>query len=399
MEVKINRFNDTGEGIGIIDGQVVFVPKTVPGDIVKIKNIKKYKNYIRGSINSFIEYSDLREKTPCPYFNCCGGCQIMNINYYNQLEYKKNKVINIFKKYGNIDINPIIISDKQYKYRNKITLEVRNGKIGLNKFHSHDIVYIDKCLLVSDNINKIIELINNNLDLTNINKIMIRESTNNDIMLVFYGNLDKDKTKKILKDKVKSCYINDKLIIGNKYIKTKLGKYIYTLSPNSFFQVNYDMTIKLYNKILEHLDNSYNTMDLYCGTGSIGIYISNKVNSILGVEIVKDAIENANTNKKINKIENISFKCGDVEKIINSNDNYDTIIIDPPRAGLSKKTRDTLLDIGSNKIIYVSCNPMTLIRDIKHLAVKYNFKEISLFDLFPNTYHVESIAVLEKNRT
>ncbi|MBR3161554.1 MAG: class I SAM-dependent RNA methyltransferase, partial [Bacilli bacterium] len=197
-------------------------------------------------------------------------------------------------------------------------------------------------------------------------------------------------------DKVESGYINDKLIIGNKYIKTKLKEYTYTLSPESFFQVNYNITIKLYDKILECLNNGDNVMDLYCGTGSIGIYISDKSKDILGVEIVKDAVENAKLNKKINKIDNISFKCGDVEKIISKNDNYDTVIVDPPRAGLSKKTRDILLDIGSNKIIYVSCNPMTLIRDIKYLDNKYDFKEITLFDMFPNTYHVESLMVLER---
>ncbi|MEE3342551.1 MAG: class I SAM-dependent RNA methyltransferase [Bacilli bacterium] len=397
MEVKIERINDTGEGIGFLDRQVVFVPKTIPGDIVMIKDINKYKNYMRASVDNYIEYSKLREEAKCPYFSQCGGCQLMNINYQKQLEYKKNKVINIFKKYGNIDINPEIISDKQYKYRNKIVLEVRNGKIGLNKYHSHDIVYIDKCLLVSDNINKIIDLINNNLDLTGINKIMIRESTSKDIMVVFYGNIDINKVKELLNDKVESCYLNDRLIIGNKYIITKLNNYSYTLSPNSFFQVNYDMTIKLYNKVLEYISNGDNVMDLYCGTGSIGIYISNKVSNILGVEIVKDAINNANINKRINNINNINFKCGDVEKIINKNDKYDTIIVDPPRAGLSKKTRDILLDINSNKIIYVSCNPMTLVRDIKYLSNHYELKDITLFDMFPNTYHVESVVVLERN--
>ncbi|MBR3161623.1 MAG: class I SAM-dependent RNA methyltransferase, partial [Bacilli bacterium] len=245
MEVTIDRFNDTGEGIGIIDGQVVFVPKTVPGDIVKIKNINNYKNYMRADEFEIVKTSNIREKAKCPYFDFCGGCQIMNINYQEQLNYKKNKVINIFKKFGNIDINPKIMSDKQYSYRNKIIVEVRNGIISLNKYHSHDTVNIDKCLLVSDNINDLIKLISKRLDLTSVKKIMIRESTNNDIMIVFYGNVDIDKTKNILKDKVESGYINDKLIIGNKYIKTKLKEYTYTLSPESFFQVNYNITIKL----------------------------------------------------------------------------------------------------------------------------------------------------------
>ncbi len=396
MKVKIERINDTGEGVGVIDRQVVFVPKTVPGDIVNVCNIKKYKKYMRADVYDFVKKSCERVDVKCPYFEYCGGCQIMNIDYEEQLEYKKNKVMSIFKKYGDIDISPEIIFDMQYKYRNKIILEVRDGIMGLNKYHSHDIVKIDRCLLVSDNINKVIELVSNNLDLIKVNKLMIRESSNHDIMIVFYGSVNKEEVVNILGNIVTSIYINDKLIFGNDNINTSLGIYNYTLSPKSFFQVNNNITIKLYNKIFEYLGNSDNVMDLYCGTGSIGIYVSSKVNNILGVEIVKDAVENAKINKTINNIDNISFKCGDVEKIINSDDNYDTIIVDPPRAGLSKKTRDILLDIDSNRIIYVSCNPMTLIRDIKYLSIKYEFKDVTLFDMFPNTYHVECVLVLER---
>ena len=146
----------------------------------------------------------------------------------------------------------------------------------------------------------------------------------------------------------------------------------------------------------EYLDSNDNAMDLYCGTGSIGLFIASKVKNILGIEINESAIEDANNNKEINGINNISFKCGNVEKIINKNDKYDVVVVDPPRAGLSRKTRDILLDMGSRKIIYVSCNPMTLVRDIKYLSSKYKLKDITLFDMFPNTYHVENVVVLEK---
>ena len=395
MEIKIDRFSDTGEGIGFMDGKVVFVPKAIPGDVIAIKDIKKYKKYMRADIDKIINNSCIRKDARCPYFEYCGGCQIMNISYREQLKYKKNKVINIFKKYGNMDINPEIIYDNQYKYRNKITLEVKNGVMGLNRYHSHDVVKIDKCFIVSDNINELIRIINS-LDLMRVNKIMIRESVNKDLMVVFYGGIDIDEVINVLGNRVESIYIDDKLVYGNKCINTNLDKYRYTLSPKSFFQVNYDMTVKLYDKVLEYINDGDNVMDLYCGTGSIGIYISGKVKNILGVEIVKDAVRDANKNKDINGINNILFKCGDVEEIINSNDKYDTIIVDPPRAGLSKKTRDILLNIDSNKIIYVSCNPMTLVRDIKYLSSRYEFRDITLFDMFPNTYHVESLMFLER---
>ena len=394
MEVKIERLNDTGEGIGYIDNKIIFVPKAVVGDVVEIDDISEYKKYMRANNYSIVKSSDTRIKPFCPYFNECGGCQLMNIDYQDQVNYKRDKVINIFKKYGSISINPDIIYDKQFKYRNKIILEVRNGKIGLFKYHSHDILEIDKCLLVSDSINEVIGIINNNVNLSRVNKIMIRESITKDIMVVFYGKVDKDKVKNILDGKVSVIYVNDKCYSGDKYIKTRLGKYHYLVSPESFFQVNYDMTVKLYDKVSEYLSSSDKVMDLYCGTGSIGIYIADKVKSIFGIEINKSAIRDANSNKELNDINNISFKCGDVENIINSRDFYDTIIVDPPRGGLSKKTKDILLKISSKKIIYVSCNPMTLVRDINDLKAKYEFREITLFDLFPNTYHVESVTLL-----
>ena len=394
MEVKIERLNDTGEGIGYVNNKIIFVPKVVIGDTVDIDDISEYKKYMRANNYSIVKNSDIRIKSLCPYFNECGGCQLMNMDYQEQINYKRDKVINIFKKYGNIDIHPDIIYDKQFKYRNKIILEVRNGKIGLFKYHSHDIVKIDKCFLMSDNINKIIKIINDNVNLLGVNKIMIRESTTKDIMVVFYGKIDKDRVKNILDGEVRAIYVNDKLISGDKYIKTRLGKYFYLVSPESFFQVNYDMTVKLYDKVLDYLISSDKVMDLYCGTGSIGIYIADKVKSIFGIEINKSAIRDANSNKELNDINNISFKCGDVENIINSRDFYDTIIVDPPRGGLSKKTKDILLDISSKKIIYVSCNPMTLVRDINDLKAKYESREVTLFDLFPNTYHVESVTLL-----
>ena len=154
--------------------------------------------------------------------------------------------------------------------------------------------------------------------------------------------------------------------------------------------------IRLYDKVLGYIDENSSVLDLYCGTGSIGIYVSSKCSSVFGVEINKSAIVDANRNKEINKVNNIDFRCGDVENIIKENNSYDYIIVDPPRSGLSAKTREILLKIDCKKIIYVSCNPMTLVRDVKDLKERYIFKEITLFDMFPNTYHCESITVLER---
>ena len=392
MRVLIDRLNDTGEGIGKINNEIVFVEKTVPGDLVEVENIIKHKNYLEASPAKIIKNSSKRIPAPCPYYEKCGGCQIMNLNYPEQLAYKKEKVINIFKKYGDITVDPNIVFDKEWHYRNKITLQAENNKIGLFKSKSNEIVEIDECLLISNSMNELIKFIKENIKLAGINQIMLREA-NNQHMVVFKGNIDNTEALK-LKNKVDSIYINNNHIYGTKEITTTLEKYTFKISKDSFFQVNHNQTIKLYNKVKEYLNKKKKILDLYCGTGSIGIYVSDNCQSILGIEINKQAIKDANINKKINNIENISFKCGDVANIITSKDKYDTIIVDPPRSGLSKKTRKILLEISTNYIIYVSCNPITLVRDIKELSSKYELKDITLFDLFPNTYHVECVCLL-----
>jgi 23S rRNA (uracil-5-)-methyltransferase RumA len=225
---------------------------------------------------------------------------------------------------------------------------------------------------------------------------MIREAQEK-LMVVFYGEIDRNKAINYLKDMASSIYINSKCIYGDNYLEDKVGNYKFNISKDSFFQVNHNQTIKLYDKVLEYLGTKQEkVLDLYCGIGTIGTYISIHCNHVLGIEINKSAIKDANLNKKLNKINNISFEHGDVGKLINSSMDYDTIIVDPPRSGLDKKTRNVLKKIETDKIIYVSCNPITLVRDINDLKDKYELIDLTLVDMFPNTYHVESICVLNK---
>lgn len=391
MEIKIERINDSGEGIGISKGKVFFVPKTIPGDIVLVKDIKDYRKYATASIDKIIISSNNRIEARCPYFYNCGGCQLMNLDYSKQLLYKKNKVINMFKKYVNLDIDPEIVGSNQFNYRNKIILRVKDGKLGLYKYHSNDVIFIDKCYLVLPVINKVISIINDDIDLSFVKEVMIRSSSDNKVMVYFDGDVS---DVSALKEEVSLIFVRDKLVYGSDKLITKLGNYLFEISKDSFFQVNYEQMIRLYDKVLGYIDDNSSVLDLYCGTGSIGIYVSSKCSRVFGVEINKSAIIDANRNKEINKVNNIDFRCGDVENIIKENNSYDYIIVDPPRSGLSVKTREILLKIDCKKIIYVSCNPMTLVRDIKDLKERYIFKEITLFDMFPNTYHVECVCLL-----
>lgn len=399
MEVVIEKMNHQAMGIAKINGKVVFVPKVIIGDIVDIDIVKEYKNYNIGRVNKIIKNGSKRVDVLCPYYDICGGCSISAYTYQDELEYKVNNVIDIFKR-NDIDIKPNIIkSDNRYGYRNKITLQVSNGIIGLYEEDSNTIVDVDKCLLVSDKLNEIIDIIKKNINVNKCNKIVIRD-TYYGIMIIFYGSVNNEEVIKYLDKKVVSIYTYDnkyKCIYGEKYLYEMIGEYKYRISPDSFFQVNSRTVNKLYNKVVEYAiknEKKDNLVDLYCGTGTIGIYLSKYFNSIIGIELNKQAVEDAKENAKINSVNNIEFYAGDVGKIINDQIKADVIVVDPPRSGLDKRTKDILLKIKANKIVYVSCNPLTLARDIKELDSGYKLGEITLVDMFPNTHHVESVCVL-----
>ena len=398
MKLIIERMNHTGEGIAKYNDIVFFIPKTIPGDVVEVKekDIINHKNYNQVLEYKIIEPSEKRIPIACPYYQNCGGCQLMSLSYQNQLEYKKNKVIDIFKKYTKLDINPQIIKTSQYNYRNKITLHVNNNQLGLTEESSNKIVPIKKCIITSEKINKIIPILQEKIDIKNIKKITIRQM-NYKIMIQFEGKLDHKKAIKILSEYVDSIYENNNLIYGQAYLEESLSKYIFDISPNSFFQVNLKGAQIIYNLVKEYIGKyNQNILDLYCGTGSIGIYVSELCKNITGIEINKSSVEDAKRNIKKNNIKHIKVIQGNVGTILTQDKHYDTIIVDPPRNGLDKKTISTLLKINANQIIYVSCNPITLARDVNILKEKYQLSKITLVDMFPNTYHVESACLLER---
>lgn len=394
MEVKITRLNHNGEGIGTINNKIIFVPKTIPGDIVDVQITKEHKNYIEALPKSYKEKSPSRTTIPCPYYQQCGGCQLMGLTYQDQLAYKQNKVIDILKKYANITITPSITGTEEYYYRNKITLQVQNGKLGLYTSNTNEIVPISKCLLIDFKLNKLIEIINNNLNLENITKIILRASSN-ELMAIFEGKINKSILQKTIAPHVTSLYLNEEHIHGNTTITAELEKYKFLVSPKSFFQVNYNQTVNLYNKVKEYLSiNNHNILDLYCGTGTIGIYVSKNCHKVTGIELNPSSIKDAIKNATLNHISNINFIEGSVGQVLEAKNTYDAIIVDPPRNGLDKKTKVTLLKLKSKKLIYISCDPITLARDLKELKEIYDIKDLALFDMFPNTYHIESIAFL-----
>ena len=391
---KIERLDHFGRGIINISGKIGFVDNALVGDEVTINILEEKKNFLLCNVKSYIKKSSMRKESFCKYSHICGGCDIGELNYKEQLKFKRNKVENIIKKYVNEDIKiNDVLYDKDLEYRNKITLHVKNGKLGLYERNSNDLVEIESCLLVNPKINEIIIKLKEFIKGKDINKIIIKCTNLDELMLIIYGNINSDDVLNYFN--CSSIFLNDKCL-NEKYVYEQLGKYKFALSKNSFFQVNRYNTINLYNEVVKHvINNSYkNVLDLYCGTGTIGIFVSKYVSNVIGIEVVEDAVCSANLNREINNVNNIDFICGKVEDNINIFDDIDLVITDPPRSGMDNKAIDSILKINPKTIIYVSCDVMTLARDLNKLKEKYSILEITPVDMFPNTCHVETVSLL-----
>ena len=381
-KVKIIDVNNIGNGIAKIDNFVIFIKNALLDEELQIKIIEVKKNYAIGEIVTFIKKSDKRIDIPCKYYDLCGGCNFLHTTYRNERDIKQKYLEHLF----NTKIN-YLNTNNELNYRNKVVLHVNKGILGLYNDKTHNICEIDSCLLLDHLINlKIADI--KKYDLKDVSEIMIR-SINNKIMISITSKSDDIRLKDIECD---SLYINNKHIKGEEYLIDEINGFKFTIYPDSFYQVNKEGMTSIYNRAYDYLNKSKSLLDLYCGTGTIGIWNSSKFDTILGIEINENSIKNANINKKLNNISNIEFKCMDASNI---EGNFDTIIVDPPRIGLSKEVCEFLNNSNSKQILYISCNPNTLKRDID-LLTNYSLKNISCSDMFPRTKHCESIAMLER---
>lgn len=401
-ETKILRLNNEGEGVGIIDNIVTFIKGALKDEVVKVKIDEIYKNYAKASIIEIVEKSIDRRIPICPYFDYCGGCNLMHMDYNDQLKFKQEKIESIFKKICNMDITlSSINSYNTLNYRNKVVFKVKDDKIGFYKSKTNEIIDINECIISDKKINEVLlksrEFIKENTD-HKMTEVMIRVC--NDEIMISINKLNdgyKDEFIKLF-NYVSSIYINNELVHGVNSLNQKLNNLVFDVSPKSFFQVNPVTAENLYNKVLSFINDSDTIVDLYSGTGTITMLLSKKARRVIGIEVVKDAVIDAKNNLLLNDIDNVEFICDKVENKINTlkDLNVDTLVMDPPRSGSDKKTLKSILEIEPKSIIYISCNPVTLARDINTLKEKYEIKDISAFDMFPQTYHVETICVMER---
>ena len=434
--VNIIDNGSNGEGICKIDEFTIFVSGAIKEEKCKIKILKVNKSFAYAKVLDIIEKSNYRVEPDCISYKKCGGCNLRHINYEYTLKMKREKIQNLVNKTlsKRIVVDSTIGMDKPYFYRNKAIYPVAEiGEkriVGIYANRSHSVIEFDKCMIQSEESQEIAKYIldkwNNSIYNEETHKgflrnIMIRVGTiSKEIMVVLVTNgmIDYDYSNLIKKfPNIKTIIINDnhevtnvvlsnnnKVIYGDGVIYDYLNEYKFQISPNSFFQVNSTQTIKMYNEAIKMADLKPTDViyDLYCGIGTISIFASKYVKRVYGIEIVHSSIENARLNARLNNILNVDFIEGDVEtafeNAVKGDRRADVVIVDPPRKGLDIKTIETLLDISPRKIVYVSCNPATLIRDLKEFEDDYDIKKIQPIDNFPYTNHCESISVLERKK-
>jgi 23S rRNA (uracil1939-C5)-methyltransferase len=396
--IRIEKIDNMGRGICYIDNKITFVPNTLPGELVNINITKESKKYNEGIVTKYLETSPDRVEILCPYFDSCGGCALLNTSYSNTLKYKKEKLESIILKYSGLklDIN-VIESPNDLHYRNKITLKIKNSEYGYYISETHKLVKIDDCLLAEQSISDFIKDIKY-LGIKD-GELVIRTNYLNELLLVIDSKTKPQIDIDYLTNnhKIKGIILNNKLVYGESSFKEVINHLIFNVSYDSFFQVNREICRIIFDKLNEYIDKSKCILDLYSGVGTLGISVSHKVDKVYSLEIVKNATLNGISNAKLNDASNIYFMLGKVEDNIKKiKDEIDTIILDPPRAGLDKVTRDFITRMNPQKIIYISCDPMTLARDLKELSLNYKVKEVTGLDMFPYTYHIETMCLLEK---
>lgn len=393
-QVTINKLDNKGRGIGYTSGKIVFVKNALPGEVVTLKNIKEHKKYITADIQNIVKKSELRNIPKCPYYDSCGGCNLMHLGIDYQEEYKEKKVKEILKKYANIKENvKFIKNNKELYYRNKVTLKVKNGEFGYYNDETHNFINVNNCLLVN---NKINEFIKSNVIKINNGELVIRVNYQDELLINIRSAENVSILNDINKYNVVGVVLNDKVIYGTSFFYDYIGDFKFKVSYNSFFQVNNYMASNIFMILKSNLKGK-NLLDLYCGVGTLGLSLKDNFESIYGIEKIENAIIDAKENALINNCHNAHFYAGDTYEVLKDiNVSFDTIIVDPPRSGLNEETRNLIIKLRPDKLCYVSCDPFTLARDLNILNEFYDVEKINALDMFPNTYHVECVCILER---
>lgn len=438
---RVKAIDLTHDGLGVVklnDGYTVFVEDLLKGETANIEITIKKKKYGFGKVTEFIQKSPYRLAPKCKHFFDCGGCRLMHMDYDVQLAFKKYRLELMMKKLNqdSNNVNDIICMVNPYYYRNKIEIKFaqnEEGKLiaGFFKAKTHKVIDLSECYTMSKKSFEFLTLMKNIFNELGVKaydpetkegilkSCVIRDSSRNKEIVVLLNlakaSFEQEKefveriTKKnqlikgigVVKTEDESSYSQDeiRLIYGRNYLNEDLLDNRFEIGFRSFFQVNTVQTERLYKTAIElaKLNKKDKVIDAYCGIGSIALSLAKKVYRVFGIEVIESAIEDAKKNAKLNNIKNAFFEAGNAEKVIQKWRKYkfDCIFIDPPRKGCSKSFIDTIINMKIPKIIYISCNPATLTRDLEYLiAGGYKINEVTPVDMFPQTTHVESVTSL-----
>ena len=410
-DIKIIDILQDGRGVGKADSKVYFIEKAIFGEICDIEITNEKKNFIEAKKIKTKKQSCHYKQPPCPYYYECGGCSIMDINYQSQIDLKKNLIKNALEKSSKIKIDDIeILKSKELGYRNKIRLKItKEGNLAYNKKYSNDLVEIKDCLLAKNLIRESLGKIENiTKDISerypnSLEEITIRA---NDKEILLNIKIKDEKIIPYIKNKYKDSSYNINLINKKENINISGKNYLYynlldkkfKISMNDFYQVNDYMTEKLYKTAKNFLGENQKVLDLFCGSATSSIAINN--DHVVGIEINKNAIKDAKENANLNGLKDYKFIAKNANYIDHKfikKEKIDAIVVDPPRAGLDKEIIKTIAKTKINKIVYISCNPQTLARDIKRFQNQgYKLEKIKGCDMFSETMHVETIALIQK---
>ena len=443
--VDIVDIGQGGVGIGKYEGFTVFVDGGLVQDKIKVKITKSKKNYAVGDMIEIIEKSPFRVARKCSEnLRQCGGCQIQELDYQKQLDIKTNEVKQVISRIGKLDdvvIHDTLGMEHPFRYRNKAQFPIQKKDnmpvIGFYKKKSHDLISTDECIIQHEVNDKIIKIIKTYIRAYNVSiydekkthKGLLRHVvtkvgfTTGEVMIVLVANGKKlpylKELASVLKENIpgfKTLVVNvntqkTNVILGKEnivaygdgMIRDYIGELVFEISPLSFFQVNPLQTEVLYNKALEYANLGENdtVFDIYCGIGTISLFLAQKAKKVYGIEIVEDAIKDAKRNAKINNMDNVEFYVGKAEEVVpkmyQEGKRANVVVVDPPRKGCDEKVLDTIVSMEPDRVVYVSCNPSTLARDLAYLNERgYKCHEIQPVDMFPHSVHVENVAWLSK---
>lgn len=441
--IEIEDLGINGEGIGRISNFTVFVEGALPGEQAHIQITKVNKRYGIGKLLNINRTSQDREDPQCPYYNRCGGCQLQHLRYEAQLRYKEKVVLDNLQRIGRLQdvyVHPIIGMDNPWEYRNKsqfpVGLQRDSIAVGFYAKKSHDVVDMEGCKIQRSFNEKVISVMKEYMNRFRIpvyqeknHKGLIRHVltkigfVSGEVMVVVVVNGRELPHSDILSDMMRegipelrslvlnvntrksSVVLGDENILlwGREYIRDYIGSLEFQISPLSFFQVNPIQTEKLYEKALEYagLTGKELVLDAYCGIGTISLFFARKADKVIGVELVDQAIRDAKHNAALNRIRNVDFIAGAVEQVVpqllEQGIQPDIVVLDPPRKGCDETVLDAIVKSGPSRIVYVSCNPSTLARDLAFLNHHgYSAKEIQPVDMFPHTMHVETVCLMSR---